>query len=53
MLERQLGRPLVAGKPGPKPRVERDSARQTRLLRSFEKTVPVTRKVRAAATDSG
>jgi hypothetical protein len=32
MLERRLGRPLAAGKPGPKPCAERDSARQARLL---------------------
>jgi putative transposase len=32
MLERRLGRPLAPGKPGPKPRVEPDSARQARLL---------------------
>jgi putative transposase len=32
MLERRLGRPLAPRKPGPKPRVERDSARQAQLL---------------------
>jgi hypothetical protein len=32
MLERRLGRPLAPRKPGPKPRVERDTARQTQLL---------------------
>jgi putative transposase len=32
MLERRLGRPLAPGKPGPKPRAERDSARQAWLL---------------------
>ena len=32
MLERRLGRPLAPRKPGPKPRVERDTARQARLL---------------------
>ena len=36
MLKRRLGRPLAPGKPGPKPRLERDSARQPRLLWSFE-----------------
>jgi hypothetical protein len=28
MLDRRLGRPLAPRKPGPKPRVERDTARQ-------------------------
>jgi hypothetical protein len=32
MLERRLARPLAARKPGPKPRVERDTARQAQLL---------------------
>jgi putative transposase len=32
MLERPLGRPLAPGKPGPKPRVEPDTARQAQLL---------------------
>jgi putative transposase len=32
VLERQLGRPLAPRKPGPKPRVERDTARQGQLL---------------------
>jgi putative transposase len=32
VLERRLGRPPAPGKPGPKPRVERDSARQARPL---------------------
>ena len=32
MLERRLGRPLAPRKPGPKPRVERDTARQAQLL---------------------
>jgi len=32
MLECRLGRPLAPCKPGPKPRVERDSARQAQLL---------------------
>jgi len=31
MLERRLGRPLAPGKPGPKPRAERDTTRQTQL----------------------
>jgi putative transposase len=32
MLERRLGRPLAPGKPGPKPRGKRDTARQAQLL---------------------
>lgn len=32
MLERQLGRPLAPGKPGPKPRGDRKPERQQRLL---------------------
>src|SRR5271155_3023835 len=32
MLERRLGRPLAPAKPGPKPRVERDTTRQAPLL---------------------
>jgi REP-associated tyrosine transposase len=32
MLERRLGRPLATRKPGPKPRVERDTPRQAQLL---------------------
>ncbi|MGH7048045.1 MAG: hypothetical protein ACREE2_16835 [Stellaceae bacterium] len=32
MIERRLGRPVAARKPGPKPRVERDPARQAPLL---------------------
>ena len=36
MLERRLGRPLAPGTPGPKPRVERDTARQAPLLGSVE-----------------
>ena len=32
MLERRLGLPLAPGKPGPKPRVERDTTRQAQLL---------------------
>jgi putative transposase len=32
MLERRLGRPLARAKPGPKPRVERDTTRQAQLL---------------------
>jgi len=32
MVERRLGRPLAPGKPGPKPRVDRDTARQAPLL---------------------
>jgi putative transposase len=32
MLEHRLGRPLAPRKPGPKPRVERDTARQAQLL---------------------
>jgi putative transposase len=32
MIERRLGRPLAPRKPGPKPRVERDTARQAQLL---------------------
>ena len=32
MLERRLGRPLAPRKPGPKPRVEQDTARQAQLL---------------------
>jgi len=32
VLERRLGRPLAPAKPGPKPRAERDSTRQARLL---------------------
>ena len=32
MLERRLGRPLAPRKPGPKPRVERDTVRQAQLL---------------------
>ena len=32
MLERRLGRPQAPSKPGPKPRVERDTARQAQLL---------------------
>jgi hypothetical protein len=32
MIEGRLGRPLAPCKPGPKPRVERDSARQAQLL---------------------
>jgi putative transposase len=32
MLERRLGRPLAPRKPGPKPRMERDTARQAQLL---------------------
>ena len=35
MLERRLGRPLAPGKPGPKPRAERDTTRQTQLLRGL------------------
>jgi len=31
-LERRLGRPLAPGKPGPKPRVDRQPERQPRLL---------------------
>ena len=31
-LERRLGRPLAPGKPGPKPRVDREPERQQRLL---------------------
>jgi putative transposase len=31
-LEHRLGRPLAPRKPGPKPRVERDTARQAQLL---------------------
>jgi hypothetical protein len=31
-LERRLGRPLAPRKPGPKPRVERDTTRQAQLL---------------------
>jgi hypothetical protein len=31
-LERRLGRPLARRKPGPKPRVERDTAQQAPLL---------------------
>jgi len=31
-LERRLGRPLAPGKPGPKPRVDRQPERQQRLL---------------------
>jgi putative transposase len=31
-LERRLGRPLAPGKPGPKPRVDRDTKRQPGLL---------------------
>jgi putative transposase len=32
MLERRLGRPLAPRKPGPKPRVERDTAQQAQPL---------------------
>ena len=32
MLERRLGRPLAPRKPGPKPRVERDTAQEAQLL---------------------
>jgi len=32
MLERRLGRPLAPRKPGPKPRLERNTARQAQLL---------------------
>jgi putative transposase len=32
MLKRRLGRPLASRKPGPKPRVEHDTARQGQLL---------------------
>jgi putative transposase len=32
MIERRLGRPLAPRKPGPKPRVERDTAEQAQLL---------------------
>jgi putative transposase len=32
MLERRLGRPLAPRKPGPKPRVERDTVQQAQLL---------------------
>jgi putative transposase len=32
LLERRLGRPLAPRKPGPKPRVERHTARQAQLL---------------------
>ena len=32
MLERLLGRPLAPRKPGPKPRLEGDTARQAQLL---------------------
>jgi putative transposase len=32
MLKRRLGRPLARLKPGPKPRVERDTARRAQLL---------------------
>ena len=32
MLKHRLGRPLAPRKPGPKPRVERDTARQAQLL---------------------
>jgi len=32
MLERRLGRPLAPRKPGPKPRVERDTAQQGQPL---------------------
>ena len=31
-LERRLGRRLALGKPGPKPRVDRDTSREPRLL---------------------
>jgi putative transposase len=31
MLERRLGRPLASGKPGPKPRLEQDTAQQGEL----------------------
>ena len=31
-LERRLARPLAPGKPGPKPRVDRQPERQQRLL---------------------
>jgi len=31
-LERRLGRPLAPGKPGPKPRVDRDTKPEPRLL---------------------
>jgi len=31
-LERRLGRPLAPGKPGPKPRADRDTEREPRLL---------------------
>jgi hypothetical protein len=34
MLERRLGRPLAPRKPGQKPRVEQDAARQAQLLRT-------------------
>jgi putative transposase len=36
MLERRLGRPLAPHKPGPKPRVQRDNARQAQLLRNVK-----------------
>jgi putative transposase len=36
MLERRLGRPLAPRKPDPKPRAERDNARQAQLLRNVK-----------------
>jgi len=35
-LERQLGRRLAPGKPGPKPRMDRDTKRQLPLLRELK-----------------
>jgi putative transposase len=35
-LERRLGRRLAPGKPGPKPRAERDTSPEPRLLRRVE-----------------
>jgi putative transposase len=35
-LERRLGRPLAPRKPDPKPRAERDNARQAQLLRNVK-----------------
>src|SRR4029077_16424146 len=35
-LERQLGRRLAPGKPGPKPRVDEDTTREPRLVRAIK-----------------
>ena len=36
VLERRLGRALAPGKPGPKPRVDKDTTREPRLVRAIK-----------------